>query len=572
VGGDVKFKEHIEKFLANGGVGRDPFAEIYDERRKNWSLFSKSLSDAEMELVRPYIFSYEKLPETSADPPISSLNFIGGEWRAAESGEFVEMKSHFNRRVALTKLARSGEADGRRAVDAAYKFWESLAWADEILTYRKWVVKNFSRLLHYFSEECLREIRHQIPKTRLEAEKDFWEAKRAADHLEGAAERAMLAEQFPPMISGHSYWKNNFLPAGVVAIITPMNFIYGIPCIQLCGAYLAGCPIIFKGHPFAAITNTTLVRMLLASGADPRAIQKIEGIGREITSLTADPRVTLVSVTGSSETAHAIQQKRGVKPLRFEGGGVNWAWVDDNFSDDELRKIAARLTYSKLALSSHKCTGLHGVAASVPTLRRIEPMFVEEFKKWSVEDPRKTESSAVVGPVMVHKATNVDQIVAEAQKAGCKILLEGRALSDSEYTRNAEVASPAIISGVRPDTTVTIDWDGKGKKTFPLAKTELFLPVLVTMEADFDRFLRFSLLENPHDLATSLYSRDDAKLQKARKILGGMLKENDGTDAALEWEAFGASGVTESGNTGVGDAVETLRMFCRAQKGRHVEF
>ena len=29
-----------------------------------------------------------------------------------------------------------------------------------------------------------------------------------------------------------------------------------------------------------------------------------------------------------------------------------------------------------------------------------------------------------------------------------------------------------------------------------------------------------------------------------------MLKENDGTDSALEWEEFGASGVGESGNTG----------------------
>ncbi len=51
-----------------------------------------------------------------------------------------------------------------------------------------------------------------------------------------------------------------------------------------------------------------------------------------------------------------------------------------------------------------------------------------------------------------------------------------------------------------------------------------------------------------------------------------MLKENDGTDSALEWEAFGASGVGESGNSSVGDAACTIRMFCREQKGRHVVF
>jgi acyl-CoA reductase-like NAD-dependent aldehyde dehydrogenase len=85
----------------------------------------------------------------------------------------------------------------------------------------------------------------------------------------------------------------------------------------------------------------------------------------------------------------------------------------------------------------------------------------------------------------------------------------------------------------------------------------------------FDDFVRFSLEENPHDLATSLWTRDDAKLGRARRILGGMLKENDGTDSALEWEEFGASGVGESGNAGVGEATSTIAMFCRKQKGRH---
>ena len=39
------------------------------------------------------------------------------------------------------------------------------------------------------------------------------------------------------------------------------------------------------------------------------------------------------------------------------------------------------------------------------------------------------------------------------------------------------------------------------------------MPILVTMEvASFDDFVRFCLVENPHDLATSIWTRDDAKL------------------------------------------------------------
>ena len=133
----------------------------------------------------------------------------------------------------------------------------------------------------------------------------------------------------------------------------------------------------------------------------------------------------------------------------------------------------------------------------------------------------------------------------------------------------AEVASPAVLGRVDPSTRVDVDWDGT-PRPIALATTEFFMPILVTMEVtDLDAFIAFSLEDNPHDLATSLWTRDDAKLWRARRTLGGMLKENDGTDSALEWEEFGASGVGESGNTGVGDAAATIGMFCRRQKGRH---
>jgi acyl-CoA reductase-like NAD-dependent aldehyde dehydrogenase len=90
--------------------------------------------------------------------------------------------------------------------------------------------------------------------------------------------------------------------------------------------------------------------------------------------------------------------------------------------------------------------------------------------------------------------------------------------------------------------------------------------------ASFDDFVRFCVNVNPHDLATSLWTRDDAKLSRCRRILGGMLKENDGTDSAFEWEEFGSSGIGEGGNSGVGDATATIAMFCRRQKGRHFVF
>ena len=551
--------------------GKDPVAALFTERRAAYSLFSLNLSDADCEALRPYLFG-RPIPRKAGDKPVTCLNLVDGEWK--RTAELAPIKSLADRRVTLHELARTREADVTHAIDRAAAFWSSLEWANEGMAYRKHVVKNFSRLLHYFYEDCLDELRQQTPKTRLEADKDFWEAKRCADHLEGNVEKAMAGDVIPTMVPGQQFWKDSYLPAGVCAVITPMNFIYGIPGIQIIGCYLSGSPMIFKGHPFCAITSTTLIKMLIAAGADPRAVYKLEGFGGDIKSLTQDARIAVVSVTGSAETAKIIQEGRGVRPVKFEGGGCNWSWIDDGYNDEELRKIAVRLSYAKLGLGSHKCTSLHGIAASKATLDRIEPMLAKEFAEFKMVDPRNAPASEtkVVSPVMVHKASTLSSIQAAAKKAGVKIVFEGGKIESGEYAANAEVAAPIILGRVTAETSLDVDWDGQARTIKP-ATTEFFMPVLVTMEvAKFDDFVRFSLLVNPHDLAVSIWTRDDVKLQRGRRTLAGMLKENDGTDSALDWEEFGASGVGDSGNTGVGDATTTIAMFCRKQKGRHLTF
>ncbi|MGZ3479879.1 MAG: aldehyde dehydrogenase family protein [Myxococcaceae bacterium] len=567
-----RLAEEIQAFNARGQLGKDPVAACFAERRKAHGLFTNLLTDRELDLLKPYLFCWRDLPQRSSDAPVRVTNFIDGEWRLPARGEMALLRSHADRRVPLMEVPASTEEDVEKAVSAADRAWKSLSWAEDVFTYRKHVIKNFSRMMDYFAEDCMREIRQQIPKTRLEAQKDFFEAKRAADHLEGSAEAALQGELLPPMLPGHSYWRNPWVPAGVSVIISPMNFIWGIPGIHLVGAYLAGVPFIYKGHPYAGITNTTMIRMMIAAGADPAYVQKVEGFGKGIASLATDRRVTVVAVTGSSETASKIQQGRGLNRLRFEGGGCNWSFVDDGYSPEDLKKIAVRLAYSVCGFGAHKCTSLHGVAASSRTLDTLLGLINEEMGTWRVADPREATDDKVVSPLMVHKAQTLVDIVAEAKKTpGVTVVREG-GRADGAYGEHSEAVKPVILK-IRPDSTVKVNWDGKGTQDVRLATTEFFMPILVGMELpDFASYVRFCLFENSHDLSTSIWTRDDRKLQLGRRTLGGMLKENDGTDSALEWEEFGASGVGDSGNMGVGEVTATLSIYTRRQKGRHLVF
>jgi aldehyde dehydrogenase (NAD+) len=565
---DEKLKSDIRSFNERGQLGADPLASRYAERRAAYSLFARQMSEADIEALRPYLFCYTELPPKQK---VTVRNFIAGEWRAPASGEHATMTSPADKRVAVFDVPASGKQDVESALSFGDGVWKSLAWADEGLAYRKQVVKNVSRILNYYTEEFLEEIRQQIPKTRLEAQKDFFEAKRACDHLEGSFEAAVKGEMVPDMVAGQRFWRDACLPAGLAAIITPMNFIWGIPMIHLAGAYLTGCPWILKGHPFSALTNTSMVRCFIAAGADPRFIQKVEGFGKGIAGIATDHRVAVVAVTGSSDTARAISAGRGLARTRFEGGGCNWSWVDDGYSDEDLNKIAVRLTYAKLGLSSHKCTGLHGVSATRATLDRLVPLIAAEMDRWQAGDPRGDAPDKTLGPLMVHKAQTALEVVAQAKAAGLKVVRDG-GRAPGEYGQHAEAVKPALIDGVTPHTTLTHDWDGKGVREYKIATTELFMPILVAMPLQFEEFINFSLFDNPHDLATSIWTRDDRKLTRARRTLAGMLKENDGTDSALEWEEFGASTIGESGNMGVGEVLATVSIYARRQKGRHFVF
>ena len=135
-----------------------------------------------------------------------------------------------------------------------------------------------------------------------------------------------------------------------------------------------------------------------------------------------------------------------------------------------------------------------------------------------------------------------------------------------EYGANAEAVKPALIDGVTPGTSLRHDWDGKGVREYRIATTELFMPILVAIPlASFEDFIRFSLFETRTDLATSIWTRaPQLTPRRSPKRLAGMLKENDGTDSALEWEEFGASTIGESGNMGVGEVKATISIYSGA--------
>src|SRR2546425_9711802 len=109
---DEKLKSALRSFNERGQLGPDPLAARYAERRAGYSLFSRMLSDADIEALRPYLFCYTELPPRRK---LTIRNFIGGEWRAPPSRGRGPLTRPPPQRAPLLAGSPPREQDGQGA-------------------------------------------------------------------------------------------------------------------------------------------------------------------------------------------------------------------------------------------------------------------------------------------------------------------------------------------------------------------------------------------------------------------------------------------------------------------------
>ena len=99
-------------------------------------------------------------------------------------------------------------------------------------------------------------------------------------------------------------------PAGVVVGIAGFNYPLLLASHKLAPALAAGCPVVVKPAPATPLTTLWLVAQvreaLAAAGAPVAAAQLVTGDADVGVALTTDPRVAVVSFTGSAVVGHAI--------------------------------------------------------------------------------------------------------------------------------------------------------------------------------------------------------------------------------------------------------------------------
>ena len=210
-------------------------------------------------------------------------------------------------------------------------------------------------------------------------------------------------------------------PEGVVAGISPFNFPLNLVAHKIAPALAVGSPIILKPASKTPLSALMLGNLIKNTEWPKEAISVIPCKGSDAAPLVEDPRVKVLSFTGSAEVGWGLKRRCGRKKIILELGGNAGVIVH---SDADLRYAAERSVMGSFAYSGQVCISVQRIYVQESVFDEFVKLFKEETEKLVIGDPLdpKTTFSVMVDE---ENAIRIDNWVNEAKKTGAKVLVGG---------------------------------------------------------------------------------------------------------------------------------------------------
>ena len=184
-------------------------------------------------------------------------------------------------------------------------------------------------------------------------------------------------------------------PLGVSAIITPWNFPMAIPSWKIVPALVCGNTVVFKPSSQTPLSALHFVNILIEAGVPRGVVNMVTGEAEVGTAMTADPRVAVVSFTGSTRVGRIVNQAAAptFKKVHLEMGGKNVVMIMD---DANLELAVDGCLWGGFGTSGQRCTAASRVVVHEKVYRKFVDEFVARAKALVVGDGLKPETE--MGP------------------------------------------------------------------------------------------------------------------------------------------------------------------------------
>jgi len=310
------------------------------------------------------------------------------------------------------------------------------------------------------------------------------------------------------------------VPIGVIGAITPFNFPLNLVAHKVAPALAVGCPIILKPAPTTPLTALKLAEIAKEAGLPDGLLSVVTGDGDVGHWLTSDPRIAMITFTGSDAIAEKISRVVGIRKAVYELGGNAAVIIDETAN---ALSVVDKIAVGAFAYSGQVCISVQRAYIHRSQYETFKTAFIARTEKLKLGDPQHPQTDM---SVMISSSANerVSAWIAEAVASGAKILTGGRVEND--------IFLPTILEDV--------------PTTAKLIQQEAFAPVVCLIPFDdFDEAIN-RVNDSPYGLQVGVFTSDLGRVMTATERLevGGVII-NDAPTFRVDNMPYG--GVKRSG-------------------------
>jgi aldehyde dehydrogenase (NAD+) len=471
---------------------------------------------------------------------------IGGELVAAGSGATFENINPATEEV-LGSVSDGNAADMDRAIAAARSAFDTTSWSTD----------------RELRKHCLQQLQDAIESEREElraeliAEAGAPLALTYGPQLDGPLEDGIrfplkMIDDFPwerdldaaapfGIPSRRGVWKE---PVGVVGSIVPWNFPFEVTINKVAQVLATGNTTVLKPAPDTPFNATRLGRLVAEKTDIPPGVFNVLSTSDNMVAeqLTLDPRVDMISFTGSTAVGKRIMEKGAatLKRVFLELGGKSAAV----FLDDA--DLASTLPGVGFGICTHAGQGC-ALQSRVLVPRAKYDEAVEILKGTMAMMPYgdPADPNNLMGPqISARQRERVLALIDKATQEGGKIALGGG--RPAQFPKGFFV-EPTLIVGVENSMTI--------------AQEEVFGPVLVVIPHDGDEDALRIANDSSYGLSGGVFSADEGRATAfARRVRTGSIGINGGIwyGADSPYGGYKSSGVgRQNGIEGFEQYLET---------------
>lgn len=444
--------------------------------------------------------------------------FIGGEWRRSSRNAPVPDINPATGELFAT-VEQAGEAEALAAIDAAEAVGD--AWARTTVIERAELLQRVASILEQRRDEIVDVLIDEAGSLPIKA---HFEVNYCINLCNSAAAdaRYLFGETLPltqPGQLGFTLRK----PLGVVVGISPFNVPLLLAMKKICLALAAGNTFVLKPSEETPVVGLKIASLFEEAGLPAGVLNVIPGPAEALGDvLIADPRVKLVSFTGSTRVGKRIgaEAARHLKKFTLEMGGKSPMIV---LADADFDYAVESAAFGAFFHQGQACMAGSRIIVEAPLYDRFVDAFTQRVKGYKVGNPR--EEGVQIGPLI--RSSQCGMIagqIADAVAAGARLTTGGG--------HERHYFEPTVLADVTPEMRIFAE--------------ESFGPVTSIVRAeDADHALELAN-DSDYGLSAAIVTNDlQRAIAFAAELDSGMVHINDCTLSDEPHVPFG--GVKNSG-------------------------